>query len=456
MASRTNSPSDWRAYFTAAKAAYGLCDYATSRSHFESALAANRTAPGLQREYERCLARIHEEETGEYDFQAMYASLSPQQVHLDSGTFLGNVAVGVSPQHGNGLFATRDIAAGDVIFVEKATFMPNQYEPERASASLYATMVRQLYANPSLAASVLHLYGGDYKRTGAEGTIIDGVPVVDVYLAESIRLKNCFSAPLSTLENTKVNTPNDVMAKGLWRFASYLNHSCVPNTMRSFLGDMFISRAAHHIRAGEELFQQYVPVKADTRARQEQFLMGWGFACRCPLCAGEDAASDRAAYARRMEVLAQVEKMANKRPPDAIVPDAAIRTMDRLAKQLEDLHEVDVYARLPRLALIYPLMWLVRAHQRRKNHAKVIACALKVLRNFGFFVPEESGDVREIFAQKDAVSLMTIHVVCVLKFAADAHRALGAPALGDQFEEAARFGYKILTGFENDLTGLDE
>ncbi len=391
------------------------------------------------------MARLREEETGVYDFASMHASLDPQHVHLDCGSFLANTVVGNSALHGHGLFAARRIRAGDIVFVEKATFMPNQYEPERASAALYATIVRSIADNPSVGLDIVKLYGGNYVRTGAEGLVVDGdMPTVDVFLAESIRLKNCFSAPRSTLDNTRPAAPQDQMAKGLWRVASYLNHSCLPNTMRSFLGDMLISRAVRDIDEGDEIFQQYVPVKADIVARQEQF-SGWGFQCSCPLCAGEARSSD-AAHLRRMELLRQVEKVARKKQPEKeIVPDAMIRTVDRLARQLEELHEPDVYDGLPRLALIYPLMWLTRAHISRKNHAKVVACSMKVLRSFGFAVCA-SGDVKDIFSQQpDAMALMTIHVVTVLKDAAESHRALGRADLGDQFAEAARFGYKIIT-----------
>ncbi len=44
--------------------------------------------------------------------------------------------------------------------------MPNQYEPARASAALYASMVRQLFDNPSLAKSVFKLHAGDLGYPG--------------------------------------------------------------------------------------------------------------------------------------------------------------------------------------------------------------------------------------------------------------------------------------------------
>ncbi|KAK0734621.1 hypothetical protein B0T26DRAFT_746502 [Lasiosphaeria miniovina] len=464
LASRTGGPGDWKAYYNAGRAAYGLCQYAASRTHLEQALelssgSSSSGSGGIRKEHERCLARLREEEHGDYDFPAMAASLSPTAVHLDRGSFLRRTRVDSSPHHGRGLFATQAIAAGELVFVEKATLMPNQYEPSRASAALYAMTVRQLCDNPSLAQSVLTLYAGDGvagSRTGAEDTIIDGRPVVDVFLVEGIRTKNCFSAPLSTVEDTRPAAPPGHMAKGLWAHASHMNHSCVPNTMRSFLGDMLVSRATRDIAAGEEVFQQYVPVKSLVNLRNAEYKAGWGFECGCTLCSGERK-SPAANLDRRREVLIAVEKACNKRGPGAgdkgIVPNAVIRNIDRLAQKLEDLHEPEVYDGLPRLTLIYPCNWLVGAHRGRKNHAKVLKYGLRVLRNFGFRVPLEEGSAwepRDMYTRPGDVSLMTIHVVAALRKMAEAHQALGQSVMAARCTEAAEFGFLMVTGFKND------
>jgi tetratricopeptide (TPR) repeat protein len=459
LASRAGAPSDWKAYFTAGRAAYGLCDYKTSREYLEAALELNPpSSSNVKREYARCLARLDEERDGSYNFPSLYTSLSPTNVHLDVASFLSNTVVADSPLHGRGLFATRDIKAGEILYAEKATLMPNQYEPSRASAALYAMMVRQLYDNPSLAGPVLSLYAGEYPRSGVEGTVVDGVPVVDVFLVESIRTKNCFSAPLSTLEDTKPKTPAGRMAKGLWPHASYMNHSCVPNSMRAFLGDLLVSRATRDVVAGEELFHQYVPVKALSDVRQAQFQAGWGFTCQCALCAAE-AKGDEGMLKKRKEVLGKIERACGKNAPDkGIVPDSVIRNVEKLARQLEEVHEREIYEGMPRLALVYPVNWLIEAYKGRKNHAKMVRYSLRLLREFGFTAPvveREEWEPMEMFTRAGEASLMTIHVVTALRSAARGYRALGRWEMATKCEEAGRFGYKIVTGFENDLTALD-
>ncbi|KAK0730198.1 hypothetical protein B0H67DRAFT_503450 [Lasiosphaeris hirsuta] len=458
LASRTGNPSDWKAYYNAGRAAYGLCEYRTSKEHLEMALKLNASGSGVRKEYERCLARLREEEMGDYDFYAMFSLLNPQNVHLDVGSFLRRTAIADSKHHGKGLFATEDIKVGDIVFAEKACLMPNQYEPARASAALYAMMVRQLCDNPSLAQTVLKLYPGEVERTGAEGAIVDGVPVVDVFLVEGIRTKNCFSLPLSTLEDTKPSMREGRQAKGLWVHASHMNHSCVPNTMRSFLGDVLISRATRNISSGEEIFQQYVPVKPLADLRNQQYKEGWGFECACPLCDGERQSLE-SILEKRKEALVAVEKVCNKKlPSKGLIPDASIRAVDRLAKALEDLHEPEVYDNLPRLTLIYPSNWLVGAHRGRKNWSKVVRYGIKVLRNFGFKTPadeSESWNPMDIYTESGNASLMTIHVVAALRRLAEAYEALGHKDMAKRSLEAAEFGYMLVTGFKNDLSGMD-
>lgn len=408
----------------------------------------------------------------------MHASLSPTNVHIDAGSFLSNTRVADSGHHGRGLFAARALKAGDLVYVEKATLMPNQYDPTRASAALYTLMVRQLCDNPSLADTVLKLYPGqlpyDYNSTTGDallGTIIDGVPVVDVFMVEGIRTKNCFSSPLSTYDDTKPTYNSARMAKGLWAHSSLMNHSCVPNTMRSFVGDMLICRATRDVKEGEELFQQYVPVKTLVDVRNEEFKEGWGFECHCGLCEGERRSSPQKLEKVKESMLA-LEKFLDKKPSSGtnkgtpiIVPDATIRTVDKMMRQLEDLHEAEVYEALalPRLTLVYPCNWLVDAHRAKKQWGKVVKYSLKVLRNFGFTaVPRDEDpnkltvdwDPREIYTSSGEASLMAVHVVASLRRLAEAYAALGHKDLAEKCTEAARFGYTMVTGFSEDVDAL--
>jgi len=42
-------------------------------------------------------------------------------------------------------------------------------------------------------------------------------------------------------------------ASGIWIISSYINHSCISNCRRSFIGDMQIIRATQDLHADTEL-----------------------------------------------------------------------------------------------------------------------------------------------------------------------------------------------------------
>ncbi|KAL8381853.1 hypothetical protein RB595_005885 [Gaeumannomyces hyphopodioides] len=509
LASLTGGSADWRGHLTAAKAAYALRDFRGALGQLDLALAlhpGDSAAATLNKERARTFDRIHEEDTGEYDFPALAASVSPAgpkpSVHLDVADFTRRTTVKKSPMHGRGLFATELIPAGELVFVEKATVMPTKYDDEGSAAGLYAGMVRRMYDSPTVAARIGGCWAGEYAcLTGKEGAVVDGTPVIDVFHTELVRTRNCHSCPPLTVDNTRPRpdgVPEPPQTRGIWPHAAIMNHACVANSTRAFCGDLFITRASREIPEGEEITQQYVPVRADWNERQAQLRRWWGFECACALCEAEKpaATADPATgaggtYARRKALLAQIEKLANRskpapgkpsagltadrRQPPGIYPDATIRNVERLSRQLEDAHEREVYGEggaeggsrlLPRLMLVFPHMWLIEAYRGRRNHAKVIQKALGVIRDFGFLLPRsapsqtaaradglvEGTEMQGLFQSQspEAAGLMTIHVLRALKYGADAHRALGRDG-AEQWETAAAFGFKMVSGWENDV-----
>jgi hypothetical protein len=88
----------------------------------------------------------------------------------------------------------------------------------------------------------------------------------------------------------------------------------------------------------------------------------------------------------------------------------------------------------------------------------VVKYSMKVLRNFGFTVPDESEvwDPRGIFTGSGNATLMTVHVVASLRRLAEAYTALGHKEMAERAVEAAEFGYMLITGFKNDLSTLDK
>jgi hypothetical protein len=148
----------------------------------------------------QALTRIDEEQNGTYDFEKMTFSATDQQVYLDHADFSRDTVIGTTSHAGRELFAARDIAAGSLVLCEKAFCIPDVYSGDEPSdlvlfnlnnntrtqrpvqTALFLQLVQKLYNNPHLNSRYFDLYGGDYLRTGKEGTLVDGVPVIDTWV----------------------------------------------------------------------------------------------------------------------------------------------------------------------------------------------------------------------------------------------------------------------------------
>ncbi|PNP61088.1 hypothetical protein FNYG_14176 [Fusarium nygamai] len=262
--------------------------------------------------------RLTEQHTGKYNFKKMYetAKAAKGAPLIDCATYSKPVEIRESPGRGRGLFTTKAVKAGDLLLVEKAfeysfidetrvmdqcTHMVN-FNTKRltagASANLWPKVVQKLYHDPEALSAFTELHHGKYKPVTA--TEADGRPVVDAFLVEKILSLNSFGAPRSTRDfcgnNVWSGNPApEVCAStrerplftsvGVWLLAARINHSCVGNCRRSFIGDMAIIRAARDIPADTELTIPYRP-STDSESYQDvqKGLAKWGFKCDCELC----------------------------------------------------------------------------------------------------------------------------------------------------------------------------
>lgn len=80
---------------------------------------------------------------------------------------------------------------------------------------------------------------------------------------------------------------------GIWLLASRMNHSCIGNCRRSFIGDMQIVRANKHLEAGTELMFPYMePNPFDSYDEAQKNIGGWRLSCHCSLCQDRKATSE--------------------------------------------------------------------------------------------------------------------------------------------------------------------
>lgn len=90
------------------------------------------------------------------------------------------------------------------------------------------------------------------------------------------------------------------VAVGVFPYASFFNHSCWPNIVKWYEGNVMCFRALRNISAGEELNISYISTDLCTEIRQLQLKKHYFFDCVCPRCAANSRELDEQFISRFM------------------------------------------------------------------------------------------------------------------------------------------------------------
>ncbi|KAI2779923.1 hypothetical protein F4815DRAFT_499978 [Daldinia loculata] len=303
-----------KALFREAKALYALGKFRSCLERLMLLVRSNPKNSGAWAEIKRVEQRLREEEKGSYQFGSMYKQAEDTPPLIDCATYVGSVAVRDSPGRGKGLFTTKAVKAGELLLCEKAfaysyagddnntgksntTILMNWHTNIMSmggQANLITQIVQKLYHNYDGAKVFTELHHGDYTPVAISK--VDGVPVVDTFLVVKIIQLNSFGAPRTSYKSTMLTMinqngerkekPAEHTTCGIWPIASRINHSCITNCYRTFIGDMQIVRASQDLEAETELHFMYrSPGLNETYEETQKKLKGnWGFVCNCALC----------------------------------------------------------------------------------------------------------------------------------------------------------------------------
>lgn len=357
---------DSKAYYRAGCAAYRLSEYKEARDFFTEQQKLAPSGKDIASNLRKIDLRNREQETGAYNFKKIKAGLSPAHSRVDAADFTSNTKIGESPGRGRGLFATRDIAAGEVVMCEKAFCVVWGHEPDSLTAMAYdirddqmrvspvgltKSTVQQLLDNPSQIPRVTGLFG-DYRNDPKTPLATADGPVVDTFQIHDIISRNAFGAGSQYGEGpTNPST-------GLWVRCAYINHSCAPNAEKESVGDLMVVRATRAIPAGAELFHCY-DASVDLDTRQAALKLTWGFDCACALCEAEKADGPDV-RARRMELAGEADAFVARESAGG--PNAKKRLViakaQRIKRLIDETYDEKRYQNLPRLAVTRIQQWL--------------------------------------------------------------------------------------------------
>ncbi|CAF1352315.1 unnamed protein product [Didymodactylos carnosus] len=300
-----------KAIFRSAKAFYGLEEYeqALVKMQLYSKVAANKDE--AHRELKNIRDRLFEKQRGIYDWNVMIAEAKKSATpRLDHASYVGPVRVAnISNEKGRGLILTQNVCKGELLLCSKAFEIcyptetgtviyintETKLTDKGAQGMLASKIVQKLLNNPSLAKPFFDLYAGQHRLAKIPPTT-STPPVVDVFWVADICSMNSFEVTDSDL-NPREDERNAFRynhltdsASGLFLMPSYINHTCLGNCIRSFVGDMMIVRALDDLPAGTELLMSYTDILLELEDRQST-IAKHGFTCDCKLCVLDRAES---------------------------------------------------------------------------------------------------------------------------------------------------------------------
>ncbi|ATY63752.1 TPR domain [Cordyceps militaris] len=420
-------------------------------------------------EIKRVQARLDEQVYGAYSFSRMYKQAKASSALIDCATFSEPVEVREAPGRGRGLFTVKAVQAGDLLLCEKAfayhqcDLSPGRFSilmdlrSKRCSAGgqveILTQIIQNLYHNPEYSRSFLDLHRGDYKPVSRDHA--DGHPIVDSFLAAKIMSLNCFGAPRTSLETLSKLTKNEQRPErkrrgfgtaGVWVKASYVNHSCVGNCRRSFIGDMQIVRATRDLEAGTELLFAYRPAEElDSYEDVQSGLKHWGFTCDCALCQAR-----RATPAQQLEKRKGLMKslMSILTAPGATSLARGVRLID----EVKATYPASYPAEVPRLELPTPCFTAAMEHSERANLDKTVDMLLEGLEALGYEItavwplrardavgpPSSQFEVKKWGLAHDTVPWALFNLHLASKFI--------APELSQRILQYAQTAYSMVVG----------
>lgn len=239
--------------------------------------------------------------------------------------------------------------------------------------------------------------------------------------------------PEATKSTTKYQSERLNTSTGIWRLAAYINHSCIPNCERNFIGDMQIVRAAVDLATDTELTWQYQRVQGslDHEGVCKKLNDHWGFRCDCAICV-DYRSTPATLKSRRTKLLA-----------DFKTGGGGIKKKQQLIKELEKTYQrpADEVPRREMWDVHFSLLPLL---MQMGEPGTAIEQILATLSSVGFVVKGAIPPSKRLQVKKWGLPLpYTTKVWLTLR---NTYIALGQAVLAEQAKKYARISYMLLVG----------
>jgi hypothetical protein len=333
--------------------------------------------------------------------------------------YLGPIQISTTHvRHGRGLTATRDVSPGECLLVLSPTvscavdIVKQQYMAEESLSSssaveaiseqvLVQAMKTVLQKDPAAANSFLTLMGGTKNEHDVEEYIsldrllgMDFVglePKNDVAPTDSDLLQiirnNAFGPDFVTyaviarrwkkkkpVDDNGCNSPSRIL--GIYPLAAMINHSCDPNALRVYCGEVMVVHAIKSIPAGEEIVWSYLPPTRPFLQRQSALLQQHGFVCSCPRCDCERPfwSSESSSLESIATLVATSSTFTSEEIHDPLKTVRAVRSLEDEILVAADSNELRRYIRVGFMDLYIHYLNAVLAKHADSDENLLILC----------------------------------------------------------------------------------
>ena len=247
---------------------------------------------------------------GCFDFAKMQNNFI-NHIPNNIGDFVGAIQILSSPKHGRGVFTTRDVRKGENLCVVKASAFLDKNVGNCGCDSCRKGMVTFITVEKSLHKEIVESSARSKLIIVRTTALIDiksnpevninlytgcGYEFVKNFDTAQYPMDELFSMvskkliidfypfyPQTPFPSLQMGTdPLAIFFNGIWLLPSFLNHSCIPNAVKIYIGDICIVRAIADIPLGEEVLISYLPLPLFPNVQERSGILG--FQCDCKLC----------------------------------------------------------------------------------------------------------------------------------------------------------------------------
>lgn len=204
---------------------------------------------------------------------------------------VGPVSIQRTPDgRGRGLYATRDVSAGDILIISNA-FAATYNDTDRIE--MYFKIASILKESPRALCQYYTLAGNeDHGNIEVPDVRIfdPSFPFEDNDAHASLafderRVIHIMNVNSFAGELKSAKTDPEMRLTGLWLLPSFINHSCTPNASRLIVGEAMFILASRDIKSKEEITISYTDAMAPLKRREDNLgETGYGFRCECKRC----------------------------------------------------------------------------------------------------------------------------------------------------------------------------